>query len=897
MSGTRPTAARAAALCTAVALLAALPAAAATPEIGCTAHPLAGRDLYLRGSFNSWNADEAQRFVWACDRYELVTPLDGEHRFKVADEAWSADADLGGAPQALVLRGPEMSRRFAPGTYRLTVDAARRTLRIEECLASAPLGDTVLHLRGSMNDGAADERFTLHWHCDAYRLNLSLQGPHRFTVAEAAGGRQWGDGAGPFSATFTGAHTLRFTFDPAGQPQVAIGPRRFADPRAPRVEDPVALGLRFDSRDLSHKAPFGAQPSGTRFDYHVTAPAGVDAVTLVVERRRLEGNQDVLDYTELARVPLQRRASPAADGRFTWTAQHRFDTPAIYSHWFEVRIGERRFALQNNRDSIFWTREKGSGGRAEVEPYPETPAALRSVRRFRQTIHAPDFRVPDWAADAVYYHVFPERFRNGNPANDPTPSRSRDHRGSVEAHAHWLDKPFRPGSGDGSDARYNNDFFGGDLQGLIDKLDHIQALGANVIYSTPLFQAASNHKYDTADYHRIDPAFGSNADFERLTREAGKRGIRIVIDTSLNHTGADSVYFDRYGHFGGRGAYSGGVIQPESPYATWYRFDPTQADPDQRFTGWTGVTDLPELDKTSPAWRDFAYRAPDSVMKRWLDAGAAGWRMDVAPWVPDDFWREWRAAVKAHRPDALTIAETWFDAAKHFLGDGFDSTMNYIFRNTALAYAAGGDARKLMGNLELMREHYPPQALHALMNLLSSHDQARSLHVLGWHDDANAAQAADAKARLRVALLLQMTWPGAPSIYYGDEVGLTGGDDPDNRRTFPWADLGGRPDEAMHAEFKRLIALRHALPVLRRGTLEAPLHVDAHVIALPRRLGDTFAITAINNAPEPRTVVLTLPPGSPRRFEDRLDGSQHEVVETLTVTLPARWGRVLIGLR
>ncbi|MCB1602935.1 MAG: hypothetical protein KDI66_23170, partial [Xanthomonadales bacterium] len=185
----------------------------------------------------------------------------------------------------------------------------------------------------------------------------------------------------------------------------------------------------------------------------------------------------------------------------------------------------------------------------------------------------------------------------------------------------------------GSDARHNNDFFGGDLQGLIDKLDHVQALGANVLYLTPVFQAASNHKYDTADYHRIDPAFGTNADFTRLTREAARRRIRVVVDTSLNHTGADSRYFDRYGNFGGQGAYSGSVIRADSPYASWYRFDPTQVDPDKRFTGWVGVTDLPELDKASPAWRDFAYRAPDSVTKRWLDAdaGAAGWRMDVAP--------------------------------------------------------------------------------------------------------------------------------------------------------------------------------------------------------------------------------------------------------------------------
>jgi glycosidase len=871
-----------------LALLMVLPALA---QAACAPHPLAGRDLYLRGSFNSWNAEESRRFVWACDRFELVARLDGEHRFKIADDGWSADVDLGGAPGALQRRGAEMQRRFV-GTQRFTLDPAMTRLTIEDCPRPAPLGETVLFLRGTMNNWAALDDYAFRYHCDAYYLNVRLEGRHEFKLADAAWSARstFGVGLGNHVQVFAGEHTVRLAIDAAGRHHLQVGPRSFADPQAAAVDDPVALGLRFDSRNPAHKQPFGAQPAGTTMRFVVAAPAGVQAMSLVLEHRRLEGNQEVLDYTESARLPMQRTVE---GGRERWTAEHRFDNVGIHGYWFDVTIGGRRYVLQNNADPVFWTREKGSGGTAAVGPMPSHP---RLVRRFRQTVHAPDFSVPDWAADAVYYYVFPERFRNGNPANDPVPGRDRYHRGTVEKHTNWLDKPWRAGSGDGSDALHNNDFFGGDLEGLIRKLDHIQALGANTLYLTPIFRAASNHKYDTADYHQIDPAFGSNADFTRLTQEAARRGIRVVLDASLNHTGADSVYFDRYGHFGGQGAYAGSRIRPESPYASWYRFDATQTDPDRRFKGWVGVTDLPELDKASPAWRDFAYRAPDSVSKRWLDAGAAGWRMDVAPWVPDDFWREWRATVKAQKPDAITIAETWFDAAKFFLGDTFDSTMNYIFRNTALAYAAGGDARQLIGNLELMREHYPPPAFHALMNLLSSHDQARSLHVLGWHDDADPAQERLAKARYRVALLLQMSYPGAPAVYYGDEVGLSGGDDPDNRRPFPWADLGGRPDETMHAEFRRLIALRQAMPILRRGTLGAPLHVDAHVIVLPRRLGPQLAIVATNNADSAQTITLALPPDADGRFVDRLGGAVVEAeAGRLTLTVPPRWGLVLDG--
>jgi cyclomaltodextrinase / maltogenic alpha-amylase / neopullulanase len=455
-----------------------------------------------------------------------------------------------------------------------------------------------------------------------------------------------------------------------------------------------------------------------------------------------------------------------------------------------------------------------------------------------------------------------------------------------------------PRSGDGSDDRYNNDFFGGDLAGIIDKLDDIAELGANTIYMTPIFRASSNHKYDTGDYRHIDPGFGTDADFERLTQEAARRGIRVITDTSLNHTGADSIYFDRYGNFKSGGAFEGSRVRPDSPYASWYTFDTRQAEPDKQFKGWVGVTDLPELDKSSPAWRQFAYGAPDSVMKLWLDRGASGWRMDVVPWVPDDFWREWRAAIKAHKPDALTVAETWFDASKYFVGDMFDSTMNYIFRNTVQAYAAGGHAAELYRNLEHLREAYPPQALHALMNLLSTHDQARALHVFGWHDGTrDEAVIARAKARLKLAVLFQMTYPGSPAVYYGDEVGVTGGDDPFNRAPYPWPDQGGRPDLSLRDTFRALIRLRHAHPVLRRGSLGPPLWADEHVLVLARQLGDRWAITATNNSSRARTVTVPLPAGAPRgAWDDVLGGGTVKTgPQGLTFELPALWGRVLLG--
>lgn len=892
----------------------------------CRADPLQGRALYLRGSFNSWNALDTQRLGWACNQWQGVARLNGAHRFKLADEAWSADADFGGrvgahgpAPATetslpLQLRGAEIQRRF-DGVYRFTLrmNDDQPELQIEPCPGAAPLGDTVLFLRGTLNNWAALDDYAFQYSCDAYYLNLKASGRHEFRIADAG----WkdastvADGAGNFVHVFDGEHTLRLAWA-GGKPQLAIGPKTFADPSAQAVTDPVALSLRFDSRSLWHKSPFGALPAGSTVAYAVTALPGVERLTLVVEKRRLEGNQEVLQYSEVARVPMHKAPHPDPDteaGRERWTAQHRYTDIAVYGHWFEAVIGGKTYALQNNTDAVFWTREKGAGGRAAVADLPAGAAARGTVRRFRQTIHDPAFTVPEWAPDIVYYYVFPERFRNGDRRNDPRPGVARYHGHTVELHPRWNERPYRPGSGDGSDAHYNNDFFGGDLAGLTDKLDYIAALGANTIYMTPVFKASSNHKYDTADYTQIDPGFGSNADFERLTREAARRGMRVITDTSLNHTGADSVYFNRYGNHGSQGAFQDGRIHPASPYAAWYSFDGTQKDPDRQFKGWVGVTDLPELNKADPGLRHFFYRDRHSVMKQWLDRGAAGWRMDVAPWVPDDFWREWRAAIKAHRPDALTVAETWFDASKYFLGDMFDSTMNYVFRNAVLEYAAGGDAKALYGHLEHLREAYPPQALYALMNLLSSHDQARALHHFGWHDDTqDAAAIALAKQRLKLAVLFQMTYPGAPTVYYGDEVGLTGGDDPYNRAPYPWADEGGKPDTALLEVFRELIALRKGHAVLRRGSLAAPLHADAHVIVLLRRLGDQWAITATNNASVPQTVVLDLPAGlRAEALHDVLgraggatpaaDGPAAPVPRPdgrLVLEVPALYGRVLV---
>ncbi|HEY1394315.1 MAG TPA: hypothetical protein VFV25_13160, partial [Methylibium sp.] len=314
------------------------------------------------------------------------------------------------------------------------------------CSAAPSLGsgDATLYLRGTMNNWTALDDYEFQYSCDAYYLNVQLQGPQEFKIADAA----WGDattfgaarrdaatpaldqplalgrGNGPGGATnlnfaFDGEQTIRLAFV-QGKPLVSIGPKRFVDPSHKPVTDPVALSLRFDSRRLADKSPFGAVPAGTAVDFALEAAPGVTGVTLVIEKRRVEGNQDLLEYTEVARVPLRKHRQQGSVER--WSARHRFNDVSVYGYYFEAQIAGKTYVYENNRDTVHWTREKGSNGLGLVE---EKPLSNKRIRRYRHTVYAADFRVPAWARDVVYYYIFPDRFRNGDLSNDPRPGVDR----------------------------------------------------------------------------------------------------------------------------------------------------------------------------------------------------------------------------------------------------------------------------------------------------------------------------------------------------------------------------------------------------------------------------------------------------------------------------------------
>lgn len=795
-------------------------------------------------------------------------------------------------PRALVAVAAALTLLVGSFTVTATPPASANTA---DCIEN-PYGTRDLYLRGGMNGWGTSADFKFTYECNRFELVFTATGSQQFKVADAgwtagtnfgrpSGGAQpalgvavpLANGGGNLTFAFAGTHLA--TVDVS---QSSTAPTLRIDPYVVEpVTDPVALSVKFDSRDEAFKAPYGAINPGTEVTYSLDALAGVTAANLVVSRRTSVANQENIQYLDTERIPMS--ATSAADGHERWTATHTFDAINVYGYYFELTINGREYVYGNNDNVVYQTVEKGTFGVGAIKFAPKSEA---KIQRYRQTVYSADFEVPEWAADSVIYYMFPDRFRNGDKSNDPAVGVDTTEGGPIELHTNWVENPFTPGTG--GDSRWNNDFFGGDLAGVIEKLDYLEDLGVNTIYTTPIFEAGSNHKYDTGNYLSIDDNFGTNEQFEQLTAAAADRGIRVIIDASFNHSGADSVYFDRFGRYDSVGAFEGGSVHPESPYAGFYQFT------GQSYSSWSGMPDLAESDD----WKDFAFRNEDSVTDTWLNRGSSGWRMDVAPWVSPEFWREWRTNVKANDPDALTVAETWFDSSQFFLGDTFDTTMNYIFRDTALNFAKGGNAAQVYENIELMREAYPSQVFYALMNLTSTHDATRALHEFGYTSATSSPETiATAKQRQRLSVLFQMTFPGAPSVYYGDEVGVTGGADPQNRRTYPWADQGGNPDTELLGDFKELIALRNDHDVLRHGSISAPLYTDDNVIVLAREHEGELAVTAFNNSGAARDVTVALPAGYEHIvMSDALTG---EIVAAddgqLTITVPAVFGSVLVS--
>jgi len=446
---------------------------------------------------------------------------------------------------------------------------------------------------------------------------------------------------------------------------------------------------------------------------------------------------------------------------------------------------------------IYWFRQKDTWlGASGLGRFPGKPFGAPT---------GPAFQTPEWVSRAVFYQVFPERFANGDPSGDPPGTRP------------WGEPP------------ENFNFFGGDLVGLAGRLDELQDLGIGALYLNPVFQAPSNHKYDTADYLRIDPAFGSEQDFRHLVQECRRRGIRVLLDGVFNHSGTGLFAFQ---DLLARGQ--------ESPYRSWYFVHdfPIRMEPKPNYEAWWGFAHLPKLNTEEPAVREYLLK----VATRWIkEFGVAGWRLDVPNEVPHSFWKDFRVAVKSVDPEAYITGEIWSDASPWLQGDQFDGVMNYPARAAILDLLtgkSGGHAFLLAIQKNLLP--YPEQAHGGLLNLLGSHDTPRIATLLEKDP-----------SRLALAEVLQFTLPGTPMIYYGDEIGMEGGKDPDCRRCYPVDPHAG--DRQQRQRLAHLISLRRELDPLVFGDFH-PLFAEGDALAFERRVPGQAILVAVNAGAAPARI-------------------------------------------
>ena len=569
----------------------------------------------------------------------------------------------------------------------------------------------------------------------------------------------------------------------------------------------------YDSRSPLYKTPYGAAASGTQVQFTLRPPRA-ECYSHAVITARFESRHD---ETVIIKMPWQGHEL----GQDLFSVE--LDTAGYVGLiWYSFRL---------TRLDGRWTA---------LGPY-------------QLTVYDAEESVPAWFGEGVTYQIFPDRFCR---------SRLPDPEGLVGGrtiHTDWNESPeFLPNSY--GEIR-NRDFFGGDFQGVIDKLDYLKDLGVDTLYFNPIFEAAENHRYGTADYSRVDPMLGTNEDFSRLCSEAHSRGMRVMLDGVFNHTGFVSRYFNGDGFYPEVGAYQ----SQESPYRAWFSF--TQWP--QKYDSWWGIYSLPAVNENDPGYREFIFGGRDSVVRRWLRAGADGWRLDVADELPDDFVHGIHAAARAEKPNAVVIGEVWEDGStkvaygvrrKHILGGHCDGLMNYPLRSAILSFFQGGGGEAFVKGMETIRENYPPFAFYSAMNSLDTHDTPRLLTLLGaggeyrdqskeWRSQFRLSPRQRTRGRqlLKAAALLLFCFPGSPTVYYGDEAGMEGFEDPFNRQTYPW----GREDQDLLAWYRALGQLRKTHPALRRGGIRYVLG-KGPLLAFLRETEEERLLCAFNAGDEER---------------------------------------------
>lgn len=577
--------------------------------------------------------------------------------------------------------------------------------------------------------------------------------------------------------------------------------------------------MNFNSRKIECKSPYGAVKCGEKLSLHFPIASWVSVDKMYV-------------FIRLGDVstPVEMRFEKSENGFSVYTADYVFDTAGIYYYRFEMR----------NRDGV-WYYGRGENGESVCgENLPE----------WQLTVYKSSYKTPDFAKGNIIYHIFVDRFNRADGVKT-----KRKYR----LHESFSESP-EVVSADGK--YYADDFFGGNFNGIREKLDYLEELGVGIIYLSPIFKAFSNHRYDTGDYLKVDELLGTEDDFKRLLDAAHEKGMKIILDGVFNHSGADSLYFNKFGTYDSLGAYQ----SKSSPYYDWYYF---KKFPDE-YACWWGCDNVPDLNKSNKDYRALVF-GKNGVVEKWQKLGVDGWRLDVVDELPIDFVNLLIKKIKSVNKDALVIGEVWEDASTkvsygelrpYLLGDQLDGTMNYPFMNAIIAYVRDGDEKFFKDTVQSILENYPKETVYCLMNSLGTHDTVRIINALsdvrahGWSKTHKLgyklpdSEYEKAKKKLYLASVLQFTLPGIPSIFYGDEAGLQGFDDPINRRPYPW----GSEDKEILAHYKKLGRIRRENRAVFSGGFN--MRDENGLVAYERASGDDEILIAVNAGADDETLFI-----------------------------------------
>jgi len=545
----------------------------------------------------------------------------------------------------------------------------------------------------------------------------------------------------------------------------------------------------YDSWDLNYKTPFGAVKKGKVCFFSIRLPKEVkpDFSPCVVIYR--PGFKERFMHLHII---------SEEDDCFVWGTGYIPKYTGVHYYYFAYTVCGQRFYIKKIAGHI---------------------GNLNDGDLFQLTVYDEDYKTPEFLKGGIMYQIFPDRFCRSGKVHENIPE------GRV-LRDDWGGTPYYKPDQNGH--VWNNDYFGGDLAGIQEKLPYLSDLGVTCIYLNPVFESHENHRYNTANYMKIDPLLGTNEDFKSLCEEAKKYGMSVILDGVFSHTGADSIYFNKYGRYDTVGAYQ----SQDSPYFSWYTF----WNYPNEYEAWWGIDTLPNVQENNPEYTKYICGA-EGVLEYWLSMGAAGFRLDVADELPDEFLYNLNQCVKKYDPDKIIIGEVWEDASNkeaygikrsYLLGRQLDSVMNYPFREAIINYIKGMSSRDFQTGIMTILENYPKATVDVLMNFVSTHDIERAINRFGGEncDDKSKDWMAErylneweyrrGKAMLEAAMALMFFLPGVPSIYYGDEAGLQGYKDPFNRRCYPW----GHEDTDLIAYTKELGRIRRAYKVFKNGRLK-----------------------------------------------------------------------------